>query len=210
MGPSFLDGNRPSRRHSGALAPVVALGGILLATLLDPSFSWTGDALSHLGVREPSAVAFNGALVVGGSLAVPYAHLLYERSGRRMAPTERATADPRAGRALGLVFGVAGVCLAGVGLFPMGHPLHLPAAVGFYLLATVAFLIDGLARRDQYTGTATLRLAVIHVLVWATWGAGWWPGTGLALPEFAGALLVAVWVWWLGPLPALRAERGPE
>jgi hypothetical membrane protein len=44
-------------RLSGTVAPVVAFGAILLATVLAPWFSWTGDALSDLGVPATSAVA---------------------------------------------------------------------------------------------------------------------------------------------------------
>ncbi|WP_080508406.1 DUF998 domain-containing protein [Haloparvum sedimenti] len=175
------------RRAAGAASPAVALGGILLATLLDPTFSWTGDALSDLGVRAPSALAFNGALIVGGLLGLPYAHLLSERGGR----------------AVGVAFGVGTLCLAGVGLFPSGTAPHAPVAVGFFLLATVAVAVDGAARREEPTGRLSLALAAGHVLAWVTWGAGLWPATGLALPEFVGAMIVAAWVWLLGPVPAL-------
>lgn len=174
------------RRAAGAASPAVALGGILLATALDPTFSWTTDALSDLGVRAPSALAFNGALIAGGLLGLPYAHLLFERADRAVA----------------VAFGVGSLCLAGVGLFPSGTALHAPVAVGFYLLATVALAGDGVARRDESTGRLTLALAAGHVLSWTTWGAGLWPATGLALPEFVGALIVAAWVWLLGPVPA--------
>ncbi|GAB3413332.1 hypothetical protein GCM10027435_07120 [Haloparvum alkalitolerans] len=179
------------RRAAGAASPAVALGGILLATALDPTFSWTADALSDLGVRAPSALAFNASLVGGGLLGLPYAHLLAERGGR----------------AVGVSFGGGTLCLAGVGLFPSGTALHAPVAVGFFLLATVALAVDGAARRNESTGRLTLALAAGHVLAWVTWGAGLWPATGLALPEFVGALVVAAWVWLLGPVPALVDGR---
>ncbi|OYR86015.1 heavy metal translocating P-type ATPase, partial [Halorubrum sp. E3] len=50
----------------GAAATLLALGGIAVAVLLDPTFSWTTDALSDLGVRDRSAPVFNWGLVLGG------------------------------------------------------------------------------------------------------------------------------------------------
>ncbi len=176
-------------RAAGGLAIVAALGGILLATALDPGFSWTGDALSDLGVREPSALAFNGGLVVGGLFGVGYAIGLWR------------LADGRLARLAALLFAGSMIAMAGVGAFVSGHPLHLPAALGFYLAVTAVFVVDGLDRRDASTGRTTLGLAPIHVLAWVTWLAGLWPGvSGLALPELVGAVLFAAWVLALGPL----------
>lgn len=176
------------------MAPIVALGGIIVATLQDPAFAWTTDALSDLGVRPASRWTFNGALVLGGSLALVYAGGLWQDT---LAARQRIVAG---------LFGLAGVHLAGVGIFVIGHPLHLPAAVGFYGLMTVVFVLDGLGRRQTSTGRLTLGLAGVHVLIWMTWALGLWPGPGLALPEFAGALLVSLWMWLLGPAPTVRTR----
>jgi len=191
---------RPARR-CGTLAPVVALGGILLATLLDPTFSWTADALSDLGVREASAPVFNGALVAGGALGLGYAPALWAAAGDD-AGTDDDAGSRLAGRAVVPLFAAATVAMAGVGLFPIGSPLHAPAALAFYLLFTLAMAVDGLARRRSAAGRAALLLAGVHVAVWALWIAGLRPGPGLALPEFAGALLLAAWMWRVGPAPA--------
>ncbi len=177
---------------AGTLAPVVALGGIVLASLLDPTFAWLGDALSDLGVRPRSAAVFNGALLLGGLMALVYA------VGRW-----RDVSSRRVRLVLGL-FGLSAASLAGVGVFPAGHPFHAPAAVGFYALVTLTLGLDGVWRRESATGRATIALAVGQVGIWGSWLAGWWPGSGLALPEFAGALLVPVWIWWTGPCPTLR------
>lgn len=185
----------PIERHAGTLAPIVAFGGILLAIGLDPTFSWTEDALSHLGVREASHIVFNAALILGGGLAVVYAAGLWR------------TSAGRTGRIVAVGFGLAAIHLVGVGLFPAGHPLHAPAAIGFYALVTVVYLVDGSARRRTWTGRGTASLAVVHVLIWASWFAGLWPGSGLALPEFCGAVLVAGWIWVLGPRPTLRPDQ---
>lgn len=180
------------------VAPIVAFGGILLASFLDPTFSWTGSALSHLGVGEVGIV-FNGALVAGGLLGIVFAAGLWTAGGYGQ-------------RLVALTFGLAMICLGGVGVFPTGHRFHLGVAGGFYALVTVCFLFDGLVRRDEPTGLGTLGLVGLHVLIWSSWMSGWWPGDGLALPEFAGALLVLAWVWVVGPTPTLpyRAKASVE
>ncbi|MFC7187244.1 DUF998 domain-containing protein [Halorubrum yunnanense] len=178
-------------RALGAAATLLALGGIALAVLLDPTFSWTGDALSDLGVREPSARAFNWGLVLGGAVGAGYAVEL----GRALGG--------RAGALRAAALALAMVAMGGVGAFDLTEPLHGPSAVGFYALATVAFAVDGLARRGTATGKAALGFVPVHVAVWATFLAGWWPVTGLALPELPGALMLAAWVWLLGPAPVL-------
>lgn len=182
-------------RLAGGVAPLVAIGGILLAAALDPAFSWTGDALSALGVRPASAWAFNGGVMVGGALALVYTVGLFR------------TATAAVHRAIAGCFGLAALSLMGVGAFVAGHPLHWPAALGFYGLFTLAFLLDGLARRGSRTGRITLALVALHVTIWVSWLAGVWPGEGVALPEFAGALLVPVWIWDVGPAPVASTRN---
>jgi hypothetical membrane protein len=180
-------------RALGAAATLLALGGIAAAILLDPTFSWTSDALSDLGVRDRSAFAFNWGLILGGLAGVGYALGLWRSS------SEAGVLDGF--RAGALAFAMA--AMAGVGGFDLTEPLHGPAAIGFYALITVAFAVDGLARRGTATGRVVLAFAPVHVAVWATFVAGWWPVSGLALPELPGALMLAAWVWLLGPLPVL-------
>ena len=96
----------------GAVATLSALGGIALAILLDPTFSWTADALSDLSVRDGSAVAFNWGLIGGGAAGVCYAAGL-GRAGRPV-------------RAVLLALSMGS--MAGVGVFDLTEPLHEPAA----------------------------------------------------------------------------------
>jgi len=59
---------------SGVLAPLVAFTLISLAITSHPQFSWTGNALSDLGVVEGvTAVLFNSGLIIGGILAIIFA-----------------------------------------------------------------------------------------------------------------------------------------
>ncbi|MFC5134022.1 MULTISPECIES: DUF998 domain-containing protein [Haloferacaceae] len=190
-----IEGPSPTAsRVLGAVATLAALGGILLAIRLDPTFSWTTDALSDLGVRDRSAPAFNGGLVLGGLAGLGYAAGLWGRGQADMPVRLRA-----------IVLALAMVSMAGVGVFDLTRPLHGPAAVGFYLLVTVVFGIDGTVRRNVTTGRIALAFVPVHVAVWASFLAGFWPVMGLALPELPGALMLAAWVWLVGPLPVIRA-----
>ena len=174
----------------------MTLGCILAATVVAPGFSWTRDALSVLGVRARTALLFNGGLVLGSLLALPYA-----------VPLSRAVRN-RAERVAAAAFALAAVTMGLVGLFPMGHPLHLPVAVAFYLLLTAALVADGASRRDDTGGAAALCLAALHVAAWAAWVAGVRPGPGLAIPETVGAAALALWVWVASPAAPARSAAG--
>jgi hypothetical membrane protein len=197
-------------RLSGTVAPVVAFGAILLATLLAPWFSWTGDALSALGVPATSAVAplFNYGLVAGGLLAVPYGVALWVDAGKGSASEDSSLVDRLAGRLVAVLFTASAVSMGLVGVFPIparvalaGTTLepHFPVAVGFYLGLTATLSVDGIRRRHQSAGQAALLLAVVHVGSWVAWGQGLRLGPGLAIPETVGALALTAWLWAVSP-----------
>lgn len=178
MAPSF----RRFALASGALAPVVAFGAVLVATLLSPAFAWPTSALSELGVTPASASLFNGGLVVGGVLGVPFVRVLTTDRGPLVAG----------------VFALSVAAMAGVGVFPSGHPLHFPVALAFYLLLTATLLVDGLvALRTgaERWAVTTLALASVHLGSWTLWVIDVGVGPGLAVPEAVGAALFSVWVW---------------
>jgi hypothetical membrane protein len=197
-------------RYAGQVAPVVAFGGILLATLLAPWFSWPGDALSDLGVAATSSVAllFNGALVAGGLLALPYAGALWADAEDEDDADGGTDPGRLAARGVAVLFGLSAVLMALVGVFPIPAELvlagtvvepHGPVAVGFYLGLTATLAVDGLRRLGERAGQASLALAAVHVGSWLVWAAGVRPGPGLAIPEAVGAAALSVWVWALSP-----------
>lgn len=57
-------------RAAGLTAPPLTIGSILAATPLSPAFSWTGSALSDLGVAPETAAVFNGGLPRAGAGAL--------------------------------------------------------------------------------------------------------------------------------------------
>lgn len=181
-------------RLSGHLGPIVTLGGILLAIVVSDSFSWSESALSDLGVAASTALLFNGGLVVGGLLGLPYAYALWDDGPGGV------------GRLTPLLFALAMTTMGLVGVFVSGHPLHYPAALSFYLLVSATLVLDGLARRSTQEGRVAALLGVAHLVGWVVWTAGVRFGTGLAVPETVGALVFVVWVLRLSPAGLLSSR----
>ena len=180
---------RRAAAATGVAAPLLTLGAILVATLLSPSFTWAGSALSDLGVTPGVAPVFNGGLVAGAVVGLPFA---WHRWSAAVDPFQRAGA---AG------VGVALLAMGGVGLFPAGTALHLPVAAGFFAAFTYALFLHGtgsVRAGAAARGLATIWLAVAHVTAWLLWGVGAAATgvTGIALPEFAGALAFGGWIVW--------------
>lgn len=173
---------------SALVSPAVAFAGILLAILLTPGFSLATNALSDLGApTAPAAWAFNGGLVLGGLLALPFAYWRVR------------VADSLLDAAVGVLFAFAALAMAGVGVFPLDTALHAPVAVTFYLLLTATLGLDGttgIFDDDAVGGLKRVGAASVHVATWLLWGLfGDAVGIpGLAIPETVGALLLA---WWL-------------
>lgn len=133
-----------------------------------------------------TAWLFNGSLVLGGLLGLPYAWALW-----------RVAADPL-GYLRAATFLVAMVAMAGVGLAPAGTPLHVPSAATFFLLAAFTAVVDGVARFRLTTGKLALLSGPLAVLAWPAWLV-WLDGGGIAVPEFVGAVLFGLWVVVLSP-----------
>lgn len=169
-----------------AVSAVAVFGSVVLASwVLADWFTWTDNALSHLGeVGEPTAPLFNAGLVVSGLLGVAFAGRVY------VAGTN---AFHRFAAVL-LGLGLANAAL--VGVFPLPHELHGPVAVAFFVLLTLGLFAhgsgDALAGRARRSVLSTW-LAVAHVVAWVLLGVV--PFDGIALPELVGVL--ALWIWTL-------------
>lgn len=190
---------------SGTAASVLSFGGIALAVALAPWFSVTGNALSDLGVADSAVVAaaFNWGLILAGVAALPYAWVLWRAAGAEQdARFSRLTA-----RLAAVVFGVASLLMAGVGVFPSDDPLHFPVALGFYLALTVVLALDGGRRWRTTPGRLVLVAAVGHLGQWWLYVAGVRLGPGLAIPELVGAALLVAWVLAGSPVAPLAVRR---
>ncbi|MFA9425059.1 DUF998 domain-containing protein [Natronorubrum sp. A-ect3] len=183
----------------GLAAPIVALGAIFLATLLaaPETFTWRDRALSDMGrYGATTFLLFNGGLVLGGLLGLPF--------GWRLWVASQTTLE-RLG--VGLLWG-ATIGLVGVGVFFLDHTefylttsLHGPAAVLFFGLAPFAQWLYGtglvLVEKPRL-GLASIWLGLVHPLGWLGWllfrvGSDD-PMAWFAVPEFVAALAFGSWV----------------
>lgn len=182
--------NRSRRRLarlSGPVAAAVTIGSILLATGLSATFRWETSALSDLGTVGATSWLFNGGLVLGCLLGLPYGWALWTAAADRLGSI-------RAG-----AFVAALLSMAGVGLFPAGETLHVPFAVAFFLLSALTLVVDGVARFRLPTGKLSLGAGITSPAAWPVWLLLVVPGGGIAVPEFVGAVLFAVWIIALSP-----------
>ncbi len=179
--------NRQWARLTGPAAATIAIGSILLATVLSRTFSWRTSALSDLGTAGPTAWLFNGSLVLAGLLALPYAWALWTGAADQLGHLRAGT------------FLVAILGMAGIGLFPAGRPAHLPLALVFFVFASLTLLVDGVARFRLKTGKVALLAGLVSPSIWPIWGLWTAPGGGIAVPEFVAAVLFAGWIGLLSP-----------
>ncbi|MCU4740406.1 DUF998 domain-containing protein [Natronoglomus mannanivorans] len=195
----------------GIATPIVTLGAILLATLVAPpeTFTWSDRALSDMG--RPDAATFwlfNGGLVVGGLLGVPFVWRLWVGA--------RNTLE-RAGT---VCYGLAIVGMFFVGVFFLEHTawyleteLHAPAALAFFGLAPVSNWILGAGAvyaGDRTWGLVTVGAGIAHVLTWVIWilyvtTTATRPMAWFAVPEMVAAVLFGGWT-----VLAARRFLGPS
>jgi len=112
-------------RASGVASVVLAFGATLLATGLSPSFTWTENALSDLGVAGNDAgttatvLLFDGGLVLGGLAGLAFARFLV------------GTGVDRLDRLAGGAFGATSASMGAVGLFPLERRSTSPSPLPF-------------------------------------------------------------------------------
>jgi len=176
---------------AGVVAPAFTLGAIVLATLLSPTFAWTGNALSNLGgtVSDASTPAtrlvFNGGLVGGGLVGLGFGYALVRAARNRVELAGVGT------------FGLVLTAMALIGVFPEDTDPHVPVAMAFYVLLSVAFWAFGVGNviaGARTRGLATIAAGLCNAGAWGVWTAtGDVIRPGLALPEIVGATLFGVW-----------------
>lgn len=171
--------------NTGLAGVAAGVGGIVIAVLLSPWFSWTENALSHLGdPTHASAPFFNGGVILAGFLGVAF--------GLRVL----LATEPLIQRS-GVAFVTLALANMGlVGVFDVTHDLHGPVAVAFFLGITYGWFVQGsglVLTGNRRRGLGVIWLGIGHVSAWLIWAAV--GPDGIALPETAGALLLAVWIW---------------
>jgi hypothetical membrane protein len=175
----------------GIVTPVFAFACISLAIGSYPAFSWVDNALSDLGVVPGvTAALFNSGLVVSGLLGFIFAAGLFTFLGESLVSRVGA-----------VVFGLAAVALAAIGVFPENvRPVHFLVSVAFFVLMPISMLIlaGGFwLRRQVRMAVFTLAAAVAAAAPWVLLLLVRYV-SGVAVPEAASALAGAVWAVVLG------------
>jgi hypothetical membrane protein len=177
---------------SGIVAPIVAFVCILTAIASYPTFSWTNNALSDLGVIPGiTASLFNFGLLASGILAFNFAIFgLFTYFGKSWV-----------GKIGSVVFAAATLALIAISVFNEHFsPTHYLVSVAFFTLAPIALFIltvgFWLCRMRGLAGF-TVAVGIAAALPWLLlFGYNYVPN--VAIPEFLSGLAVSAWVIVLG------------
>ncbi|ELY70148.1 DUF998 domain-containing protein [Natrinema versiforme] len=189
------------RRHiatyCGIASPIVSLGAIVLATIVAPTetFTWQGRALSDMGrYGAPTFPLFNGGLIAGGLLGLPF--------GWRLWSASRNTLE-RLGT---LLLALTVVGMIGVGVFFLEHTavyletsLHGLAALTVFGVAPFAAWVYGSGAAlagDARLAVASFWLGNVHPVAWLGWVlsiGGVDTNMWFAVPEFVAAVALGGW-----------------
>jgi hypothetical membrane protein len=172
----------------GFVAPVWAFLFISLAILFFPSFSWTNNALSDLGVVPGlTSALFTLGLCGGGVLAFIFAILgLYIYVGKGVA-----------GKVGAGFFAASTLMLVCIGIFNESfRPTHYLFSVAFFVLAPIAFFIltaSFYLKGRRGLAAFTILIALVAAIPWILQLTIPYVAN-VAIPETISGAAVSVWV----------------
>lgn len=181
----------------GIIGSILPLVMILASTALEKSFSWNKNALSDIGVSQ-TAWLFNSALIVGGLLNLLFAIGLRNYLGK--------TKWLKIGVSLLIV---SSISLSLVGVFTENYNIiHAMVALGYLLLAPLGLICISRGEESKQLGKVSFTIGIIALLAifglpLITFAANL--QIGFAVPEFAEALLLSIWTFWVS-LKLLRNQ----
>jgi hypothetical membrane protein len=173
---------------AGFAAPIVALSFISVAIASYPSFSWTQNALSDLGVVPGlTSVLFTVGLCTGGILSLVFSALgLYSYAGEKVV-----------GKVGAAFFVAASISLILIGVFNEHFkPTHYIVSVAFFVFAPLAFFTLTAAfyrYRKRALAAFTVVAALVAAIPWILQLTIQYV-PNVAIPETVSGLTVAIWV----------------
>ncbi|MGE5533025.1 MAG: DUF998 domain-containing protein [Bacillota bacterium] len=172
---------------AGIGAPLLAFTCILTAIASYPTFSWTDNALSDLGVIPGlTGFIFNFGLIISGLLSLVFAVLglgIFLRMNT-------------AGWVGSAVFASANLALTAIGIFNENFSsIHFLVSVAFFMLAPISLFIlayDFWFRQHRGMAIFTFLTGFIAALPWLLqFMFNYVPN--VAVPEFLSGLAVSAW-----------------
>ena len=171
--------------YFGIITPVFGFAMIFWAVSTAPWFSWTGNALSDLGVEGFTAVIFNDGLGMTACLLAAFSLAVYE-----MAKSDNV------GKASFVLLFAAAVFLFFIGYFPETEGrIHYYFSVAFFVsipLSVFTFAIHAWMRGLRNLAYLSVASGLVAAAIWVP---SW---EGVAIPEAVSALAVGVWSAVLG------------
>ena len=175
---------------AGVLTPATVFVTFCATAVVTPEYTWPTDPFSFVGTTDgASATAFNAGLVVAGALSLPFAHRLWSTWSR----------------AVGGLYALVGVSLAGAGAFPAAsgtvsgsaHELFAVLLfVSIWFLLWAAGVVDWRAGHRR-TGATAFALGGVALTVWLPYDLGWrWAQVGYGAAELLVVSAFAVWSVW--------------
>jgi hypothetical membrane protein len=177
---------------SGIVAPMLAFSCILIAVASYPDFSWTDNALSDLGVISGiTGPVFNFGLFVSGIFILNFAvYGLFSYFRNNWI-----------GKSGAVAFAATSVALMGIAIANENiRPYHYLFSVAFFGLLPISLFIITAAfavKRQTKMALFTLLTAVAAAAPWILQFTIHYV-QGVAIPEFASALVGPVWTVVLG------------
>ena len=182
--------------YFGVVAPVLGLTMVLLAISTASWFSWTGNALSDLGVHGFTALIFNSGLQMTAIIMILFSLSIYE-----------LTKGDRIGT-LGFVLNLAGAgFLLGIAAFPeTAGSIHYQFSFAFFVTLPISLLVLAMYMKRNGMGRLSLFSAAAGAAALLVWTPRW---EAVAIPEFLSALAVGLWSIVFGALMTrMRARNG--
>ena len=184
----------------GILTPIIAFTCILLAISYSPSFSWTQNALSDLGIQSGTTTPlFNYGLISSGIIALIFASGLFSFLG-----------DKLLGKIGAAVFTLAVVSLTAIGVFPESvRPTHFYVSVAFFMLFPISMLLivaTFLLADKKQLGWFTFMVAMIAAVPWMLQFTVPYV-ENVAIPETISAVSASMWAIALGYKMIVQSSR---
>ena len=163
---------------------------VIASTIFSPWFRWDTNALSELGVGEVSLL-FNSAVIIGGIL-----NLIFALGLNHYLPRKKLA---KTGVALIML---GSISLALIGIFTVSYPiLHAIVALAEFLLAPTGFILIGFSTKENTikklsitNGIAALTAILIFPIILILLSLE----VGFAVPELIEALIVSIWIVFMG------------